>query len=879
MFRNLIKKNSLIVAAILFACAANHAQTPTPIPSRDKTVDYARRRTAPTVGMGGPVGGPTGLFTIYDGKTLHRNDFTFSFAYSNYQRDPGQASFGQTQSTFNYGVREKVEFFFNVELYRQIKIYNPGLLSGFYLPNSQFVLSSNQLGTAAAFVLTPINNRGLTGALFRPAGNQPFVQFPFVGQATGNFGITGAPPFSGTMAAQANGGRAGNFPGIGSVVGSILPGIVLPPTTTSSANLAQQTTTLAPSFLPDAPFVNRLYGESSFNSFVIGSKIRFRDREKLTNFGVLPFFRFYGDNPNSLAGFNMLQRGASPGGNRGDLGLIGFAASRIGPHANISFNAGYIVTSNPTSSLFGGQRVTLLDRPNEFVYGFGLDYSYFTPQFGDYQPIFEVRGTKYVGSRTPNAFEQNPLELLIGSRMYLPITLLGMDNIGIGAAYRRHLNPQGNNGSNLSINTFNPFSTANGFLIQFWFGRDRVKGRAGATSGELVPLPQPDQSRLTKIVLACPVGLQPRTGSCPVPNPLVTNQAFEARFVDEDGKQMPFGKDPDKELDESLITWVASPNTRVIPDHGSKQVLWDLTGAGPGIYELRALYPDYTIKNRKLVKIGDVELKFTIPVEACVCEIPSPPIECPSSVTVNNPASAVEGTQVTFNSEVTGLPQNANFTYHWEVDHGSILGTNDGHSINVDTTGLGGQTVRATLTLAGLDPRCKSTAQGDMTIARSEPVSIEPLPKECKVFDRYGPIEFNDEKARLDNFAIFLNQEPSAKGYIVAFGEGALSRNIGTRKDPSPGVVTAQYRIDRASRYLSDDRGLSLNRIVSKDGGVFKNSEVDLYICPNGKEPTIAPDPGIQGQGQLPRVKNPPPQSNHHKLHRKKRVKAITKYP
>ena len=42
-----------------------------------------------SVGTGGPEGGPTGLFTIYDGQTLRRGEFTFSIAYSNYDRDPG----------------------------------------------------------------------------------------------------------------------------------------------------------------------------------------------------------------------------------------------------------------------------------------------------------------------------------------------------------------------------------------------------------------------------------------------------------------------------------------------------------------------------------------------------------------------------------------------------------------------------------------------------------------------------------------------------------------------------------------------------------------------------------------------------------------------
>jgi hypothetical protein len=41
------------------------------------------------VGTGGPEGGPTGLFTIYDSQTLRKHEFAFSVAYSNYDRDPG----------------------------------------------------------------------------------------------------------------------------------------------------------------------------------------------------------------------------------------------------------------------------------------------------------------------------------------------------------------------------------------------------------------------------------------------------------------------------------------------------------------------------------------------------------------------------------------------------------------------------------------------------------------------------------------------------------------------------------------------------------------------------------------------------------------------
>ncbi|MDQ3174446.1 MAG: hypothetical protein M3Q91_12195, partial [Acidobacteriota bacterium] len=73
---------ALIAAlATLVLCTAVSAQTPRG--ANDP------RNQAPTVGTGGSPGGPTGLFTIYDGDTLRRGEFTFSIAYSNYDRDPG----------------------------------------------------------------------------------------------------------------------------------------------------------------------------------------------------------------------------------------------------------------------------------------------------------------------------------------------------------------------------------------------------------------------------------------------------------------------------------------------------------------------------------------------------------------------------------------------------------------------------------------------------------------------------------------------------------------------------------------------------------------------------------------------------------------------
>ncbi len=272
------------------------------------------RNQAPTVGTGGPVGGPTGLFTVYDGDTIRKGEFTFSVAYSNYDRDPGNVDIVDTPLSFNVGLNDHIELFYKTNGYRGVKVNDPQNLSSFYLPNSQLFFGATLLCSGPAIISAPERVSGstaLTGfsPLFRPAGppcnvgGQPFVGFPFIGGTGPNFGLTGnaiAPPFTSRIGTPFGGngsfGAASNFPGMGSSVGSILPGIVLAttvlPATALTLPITVPTTfTIAPSYLPDAPFISRLYGESSFTDHVVGAKIRFaspNDALGLGNHSVLP---------------------------------------------------------------------------------------------------------------------------------------------------------------------------------------------------------------------------------------------------------------------------------------------------------------------------------------------------------------------------------------------------------------------------------------------------------------------------------------------------------------------------------------------------------------------------------------------------------------
>ena len=158
---------ALIAAlTILVLCAAVSAQT--------LRLPQDPQNQSPAVGTGGPVGGPTGLFTVYDGETIRKGEFTFSVAYSNYDRDPGNVDIVDTPLSFNVGLNDHVELFFKTNGYRGIKVNNPQNLSSFYLPNSQLFFGATTLCIRPAIILAPDAGewyeRHYGSAVFRPAG-------------------------------------------------------------------------------------------------------------------------------------------------------------------------------------------------------------------------------------------------------------------------------------------------------------------------------------------------------------------------------------------------------------------------------------------------------------------------------------------------------------------------------------------------------------------------------------------------------------------------------------------------------------------------------------------------------------------------------------
>ena len=191
--------------------------------------------------------------------------------------------------------------------------------------------------------------------------------------------------------------------------------------------------------------------------------------------------------------------------------------------------------------------------------------------------------------------------------------------------------------------------------------------------------------------------------------------------------------------------------------------------------------------------------------------------DCPV-VRVSCPDIA-RGPTTIFSASVSGVNLPAELKFNWEVSAGVITGGQGTRSITVDTSAIGGRSVTATVDVGGLPERCRISAS----------CSTSPI---CIVLSRkvgeYDNISIGEEKARLDNFAIELGNNPTAQGYLLAYA-GRHAR-----------VGEATVRAERAKDYLVNNRGIDGSRVVALDGGHREELTIELYIVPTGAVPPPA---------------------------------------
>ena len=204
---------------------------------------------------------------------------------------------------------------------------------------------------------------------------------------------------------------------------------------------------------------------------------------------------------------------------------------------------------------------------------------------------------------------------------------------------------------------------------------------------------------------------------------------------------------------------------------------------------------------------------------------------CPYPVNVSAPVSVNDGDLITFTSDVA-YSGSAPLTYAWTVSpsEARIVSGAGTATITVDSTGLGSQRVTATLAVddGSGDAMCHQRAQASTGVVPKKPPEIE-----CKPFDQFQSVAFDDDKARLDNLAIELQNAPDSQAYIMIYA-GRTSR-----------AGQADLLGRRTMDYLTKQRGVDSRRITIINGGYRETDFIEIWICPPGAK-TPQPTPTVQ---------------------------------
>jgi len=218
---------------------------------------------------------------------------------------------------------------------------------------------------------------------------------------------------------------------------------------------------------------------------------------------------------------------------------------------------------------------------------------------------------------------------------------------------------------------------------------------------------------------------------------------------------------------------------------------------------------------------------------------PLPKSPCPFPVNISAPNQVTEGEIITYTADVT-YTGDAALRYTWKVTPSSAhiisgLGTS---TLNVDSTGLGAQRITATLTAddGSFDPACAQSAQAVSIIAPIKRTAIV-----AREFDECNNCTFDDQKARLDNLGVELQNDPTTRAYIIAYS-GRMSP-----------VGQVEKLMNRARDYITTQRGIDASRLTVVNGGYREEDSVELWMVPSGA-PAPQATPTVQA-GEIKRRK------------------------
>jgi hypothetical protein len=108
-------------------------------------------------------------------------------------------------------------------------------------------------------------------------------------------------------------------------------------------------------------------------------------------------------------------------------------------------------------------------------------------------------------------------------------------------------------------------------------------------------------------------------------------------------------------------------------------------------------------------------------------------------------------------------------------------------------------------------------------------VRAEARPDVPGLIDAFGDIQTSDLLARLDNFAIELQNSPQSRGFIVGYAQA----------NKFPGWP--MRRVLWCMNYLVGVRGIDAARVIRVNGGFRDDVRYEFWVEPPGAEPPVRP--------------------------------------
>lgn len=232
-------------------------------------------------------------------------------------------------------------------------------------------------------------------------------------------------------------------------------------------------------------------------------------------------------------------------------------------------------------------------------------------------------------------------------------------------------------------------------------------------------------------------------------------------------------------------------------------VKWDLSGATPGTYAITVGVDDGKGISEQTKTETVIFMDIHCPKKIC---------ECPN-LSVSGPAAAVKpGEIMIFTAKVSGGDEQET-TYSWTIDKGEIVAGRGTPTIQVATDGLSDETIRATVVI---NCECDET---EITASGVGVVTAEPKPILIDKF-RFHPNSSEDLFARIDNFMIDLQNNPTSSGYIISYG-----------------IPKAIANAEKQIKSWIKHRGFDPGRIVLVNGGgTSKIAEIEFWSVPAGAD-------------------------------------------